>query len=373
MCPSDTQRENLQTVNVNLADRSYPIFIGPDLIGDSAYYLPFLGKGRVVIVTNDVVAPLYLTHVQNALGDHVGATVILPDGEAHKDLAAVNQIYDQLMRGKFDRNTVLVALGGGVIGDITGFAAATYQRGIPFIQVPTTLLAQVDSSVGGKTGVNHPLGKNMIGAFHQPRCVIADTQVLNTLPTREVKAGLAEVLKYGLISQPEFFAWAAANSADILNLDPAALTHVIKTCCEAKAEIVAADERETGNRALLNLGHTFGHAIETATGYGTWLHGETVAMGMVMAADLSMRLGWLKQPVAAQIRAVLEENFSMPVIPPADITVEQYLDLMASDKKSELGKIRFVLLEALGRAVITADVESAKLNATLTAGTALCK
>lgn len=363
----------MQTVTVDLEDRSYPIFIGNGLLDQAALIAPFLGKGRLVIVTNEVVAPLYLARLERALSGRVAATVILPDGEAHKDLGAVERIYNALMGGKFDRNTTLIALGGGVIGDIAGFAAATYQRGIGFIQVPTTLLAQVDSSVGGKTGVNHPLGKNMIGAFYQPRCVIADTGVLTTLPQREVKAGLAEVIKYGLIGNATFFEWLAENSAAILRLDPLLLTEIISVCCAAKADIVARDERETGSRALLNLGHTFGHAIETASGYGTWLHGETVAMGMVMAADLSMRLGWLGQPAAAHIRTVLEENFGMPVIPPADITVEQYLNLMASDKKAELGKIRFVLLKAMGQAFIEADVGSQLLNTTLTAGDRLCK
>lgn len=364
---------NKRTVTVNLADRSYQIFIGTNLLGDATCITPFLGNGRVAIVTNEIVAPLYLSRLENSLSGRLGSTVILPDGEAFKDLKAVERIYDALMQGKFDRNTTLIALGGGVIGDITGFAAATYQRGINFIQIPTTLLAQVDSSVGGKTGVNHPLGKNMIGAFYQPKCVIADTQVLNTLPQREVKAGLAEVIKYGLIGNPEFFELLAEKSSRILDLDAELLVDIIRICCETKAEIVAQDERETGRRALLNLGHTFGHAIETATGYGTWLHGETVAMGMVMAADLSMRLGWINQPVAAHIRSVIEEKFGMPVIPPADITVKQYLNLMASDKKSELGRIRFVLLKALGHAIIEADVGSDKLNATLTAGNKLCR
>lgn len=370
---SNMNSPDIQTLTVNLADRSYPIFIGEGLLDKTDMYMPYLGKGRLVIVTNDVVAPLYLKRVENALGSRVGTTIVLPDGEAHKDLAAVERIYNTLMQGKFDRNTTLVALGGGVIGDITGFAAATYQRGVNFIQLPTTLLAQVDSSVGGKTGVNHPLGKNMIGAFYQPKCVIADMQVLTSLPGREIKAGLAEVLKYGLIGQSRFFEWLAENSQAILKLDPVCLAELVRICCEAKAKLVAEDERESGARALLNLGHTFGHAIETASGYGTWLHGETVAMGMVMAADLSMRMGWLDQPTAGHIRSVLEENFSMPVIPPADITVEQYLNLMASDKKAELGKIRFVLLRALGQAVIEADVDSALLNETLTAGHQLCR
>ena len=297
----------------------------------------------------------------------------MPDGEANKNLDAISHIYDKLLAGKYDRNTLLVALGGGVVGDITGFAASTYLRGINFIQIPTTVLAQVDSSVGGKTGVNHPLGKNMIGAFYQPRCVLADTDVLATLPAREVKAGLAEVIKYGLVYDAHFFNWLAKNSKGIGESDPALLSHTIKTCCEIKAAIVAKDEKESGVRALLNLGHTFGHAIETASGYGNWLHGETVAMGMTMAADLSCRLGWIEPNVAQRIRSVLEEDFGMPVQPPADITVEQYLDLMLSDKKAESGKIRFVLLRAIGEGVVEGDIAPALLEETLTAGDNLCR
>ena len=370
----------MQTVVVNLGDRTYPIHIGSKLIDNRELVAPYLARGRVVIVSNDVVAPLYLEQARSAFmvpksGSPSGApceAIVLPDGEAHKNLDAVSHIYDKLMAGKYDRNTVLVALGGGVVGDITGFAAATYMRGIQFIQMPTTLLAQVDSAVGGKTGVNHPLGKNMIGAFYQPLCVIVDTDVLTTLPEREVKAGLAEVLKYGLISKPEFFYWLAENSDALLRLDTECLTRAIKTCCQAKAEVVAIDEKESGVRALLNLGHTFGHAIETATGYGTYLHGETVAMGLVMAADLSMRLGWIEQKTAQRVRAVLEDNFAMPVIPPAAITTEQYLELMSSDKKAELGKIRFILLKAIGQAVIEAEVDDECLQATLRAGDRLC-
>lgn len=371
--PNSMTDSAIHRVTVDLGERSYPIYIGGRLIDDASLLTPHLGKGRAVIVTNDVVAPLYLERVTRALGDRVAMSIVLPDGEAHKTLAAIESIYDRLLEGKFDRNTTLIALGGGVIGDITGFAAATYQRGINFIQIPTTLLAQVDSSVGGKTGVNHVRGKNMVGAFYQPQCVLADTDVLGTLPVREIKAGLAEVVKYGLIGNPGFFNWLAENSGAILALEEKCLSEVIRVCCEAKAAVVAADEREAGARALLNLGHTFGHAIETATGYGTWLHGETVAMGMVMAADLSQRLGWLDEAEARQIRAVLEENFSMPVIPPADITVEQYLDLMASDKKAELGKIRFVLMKSIGEAVIAGDIDPAKLKQTLTAGNQLCR
>lgn len=370
----------MQTVVVSLQDRTYPIHIGSKLIDRSDLVAPYLSRSRVVIVSNDVVAPLYLERAKamflaaqsdSALGGSCDA-IVLPDGEAHKDLAAVSHIYDWLLAGKYDRNTILVALGGGVVGDITGFAAATYLRGIQFMQMPTTLLAQVDSAVGGKTGVNHPAGKNMIGAFYQPQCVIVDTDVLTTLPQREVRAGLAEVLKYGLINNAGFFHWLAENSDALLQLDPASLTQAIKTCCEAKADVVALDEKETGVRALLNLGHTFGHAIETATGYGTWLHGETVAMGLVMAADLSMRLGWIEQKTAQQLRSVLENNFGMPVVPPPTISTEQYLDLMASDKKAQLGKSRFVLLQGIGQAVMAEDIDSKCLEATLKAGNQLC-
>ena len=362
----------MQTVTVDLDDRSYPIFIGANLLESADLLLPHIGSGRVVVVTNEIVAPIYLERVQLQFGRQFGSSIVLPDGEATKNLDTIGQIYDHLLQGKYDRKTTLVALGGGVVGDITGFAAATFQRGVNFLQIPTTLLAQVDSSVGGKTGVNHALGKNMIGSFYQPKCVVADTEVLRSLPEREIRAGLAEVLKYGLINNPEFFAWLAHNSTELLELDNACISEAIKICCEAKANIVAQDEKESGIRALLNLGHTFGHAIETASGYGVWLHGETVAMGMVMAADLSKRIGWLGSAEAVRIREVLEKNFGMPVEPPADITVAQYLDLMSSDKKAELGKLRFILLKAIGEAVIKGDVENAVLESTLTAGSKLC-
>jgi 3-dehydroquinate synthase len=370
----------MQTVVVNLEDRTYPIHIGSKLIDRGDLVAPYLGRSRVVIVSNDVVAPLYLKRAQsmfcaaqsNSASGESCEAIVLPDGEAHKDLAAVSYIYDTLLAGKYDRNTMLVALGGGVVGDITGFAAATYLRGIQFMQIPTSLLAQVDSAVGGKTGVNHPAGKNMIGAFYQPQCVLIDTDVLTTLPLREVRAGLAEVLKYGLINNAGFFHWLVANSDALLQLDPTSLTQAIKTCCQAKAEVVALDEKETGVRVLLNLGHTFGHAIETATRYGTWLHGETVAMGMVMAADLSMRLGWIEQKAARQVRSVLEDNFGLPVVPPPAITTAQYLDLMASDKKAELGKVRFVLLRGIGKAIMAGEIDRKCLEATLKAGNQLC-
>lgn len=363
----------MKNVQVNLGDRSYPIYVGQGLLQESELLLPFLGKGRAVVVTNETVAPLYGEQVQRLLGEHYADQIVLPDGEEHKHLDTISLIYDRLMAGKFDRNTTLVALGGGVVGDITGFAAATYQRGVQFVQIPTTLLAQVDSSVGGKTGVNHPQGKNMIGAFYQPRCVLIDTDVLQTLPQREVLAGLAEVVKYGLIVDSDFFHWLEKNCESVLALATEELTEVITRCCEIKADVVAKDEREGGVRALLNLGHTFGHAIETAAGYGKLLHGETVAMGMVMAADLSCRQGWIDSATAAHIRKVLEQDFGMPVVPPADISEEQFLDLMASDKKAEQGKIRFILLHAIGQAVVTADVEKAHLSSTLNAGNQLCQ
>ncbi|HAD71625.1 MAG TPA: 3-dehydroquinate synthase [Gammaproteobacteria bacterium] len=362
----------MHKVNVNLGDQSYPILIGSNLLGDSSLINPYLGKGKLVVVTNEVVAPLYLEAVKSMLGGRCAGEIILPDGEQHKNLEAISEIYDYLLRNKFDRHTTLLALGGGVIGDITGFAAATYQRGIGYIQIPTTLLAHVDSSVGGKTGVNHSLGKNMIGAFYQPRCVLADIRVLDSLPEREIKAGLAEVVKYGLIRNAKFFDWLAENSKPISGLDDAYLVRAIKTCCEMKAGIVAQDEKEIGIRALLNLGHTFGHAIETAAGYGTWLHGETVAMGIVMAADLSRRLGWLDVSSAQRVRTVLEKNFGMPVVPPADISVDQYLDLMSSDKKVEQGEIRFILLKDIGSAVVEGNIAIETLRSTLTAGHGLC-
>jgi len=363
----------MPVLNVDLGDRGYPIVIDSGILNQLQSFQPYLGKGRVVIVTNDTVAALYLDAVESALSPAVDVgSIILPDGEQHKHLASVNYIYDYLLENEYDRQTVFVALGGGVIGDITGFAAATYQRGIDFIQVPTTLLAQVDSSVGGKTGVNHTLGKNMIGAFYQPRSVIIDIDVLRTLPVRELKAGLAEVIKYGLIGDREFFDWLGDHSEEILALDTECIAETVKRCCEAKAAIVAEDEKESGVRALLNLGHTFGHAIETASGYGTLLHGETVAMGMVMAADLSRRLGMLDADQAGAVRQMLESKFAMPVIPP-QIPQSQFLDLMASDKKAESGRIRFILLNAIGKAVITADVGPDALSETLCAGEGLCQ
>lgn len=362
----------MEIIQVELGDRSYPIFIGASLLESGQIPHAHFGVGKVVIISNATVAPIYMATLREFLDGREILEIILPDGEQYKNLDAISYIYDRLLEAKCDRRTTLVALGGGVVGDITGFAAATYLRGVPFVQIPTTLLAQVDSSVGGKTGVNHPAGKNMIGAFYQPQCVIADTEFLKTLPEREIKAGMAEVIKYGLINKPAFFDYLESNCEHLLALDSKYLAEAIKVSCQAKAEIVAADERETGQRALLNLGHTFGHAIETACGYGTWLHGETVAMGMVMAADLSVRIGQLDLASAQRIRSVLEEKFAMVVIPPSEISVDKYLSLMALDKKTELGKLRFILLNSIGEAVIRADIETEVLKNTLLAGSGLC-
>ena len=284
----------LQTLNVNLGARSYPIYIGENILGNSDLLLPHIHGNQVVVVSNETVAPLYLDQLIKSVGQPQIETIILPDGEKYKTLATLETILNQLLSKHCARDTTLIALGGGVVGDIVGFAAACYQRGINFIQVPTTLLAQVDSSVGGKTGVNHPLGKNMIGAFHQPHCVIADTNTLSTLPSRELSAGLAEVVKYGLIADAEFFTWLEKNMPRLIQMEKQAVAYAIEQSCRCKAEVVASDELEqSGRRALLNLGHTFGHAIETGLGYGQWLHGEAVSCGMVMAAEFSARLGWI--------------------------------------------------------------------------------
>lgn len=360
------------TLNVDLGERSYPILIGNDLMRQAGLLQPWIRGKRALIVSNEVVAPLYLEALKSALPDVLLDEVILPDGEQSKTLATVNLIYDRLLEQRHERSTTLIALGGGVTGDITGFAAATYQRGVNFIQVPTTLLAQVDSSVGGKTGVNHALGKNMIGAFYQPQGVLIDTASLHSLPERELKAGLAEVIKYGLIGNAGFFAWLEENVPALLQQDPALMAEAVRICCEEKARIVALDETESGVRALLNLGHTFGHAIETAMGYGTWLHGEAVATGMVMAADLSLRLGWLDERQALRIRTLIERA-GLPVCPPEEMSPDDFMGLMAVDKKVENGRIRLVLLKAIGDAVIETEFKAELLQQTLTAGESLCR
>ena len=356
------------TLDVDLGERSYPIYVGSQLLGEVDQLRPHLHGSSALVVTNETVAPLYLDAVAAAL-DGLGMRcdqVILPDGEQHKTMASVGQIVDHLLHNRHDRRATIVALGGGVIGDIAGFAAAIYQRGINFIQMPTTLLSQVDSSVGGKTGVNHPLGKNMIGAFYQPQCVIADIDSLATLPARELAAGLAEVIKYGLIHDAAFFGWLEDNIDGLVAGEADLLAEAVLVSCRTKAEVVELDEREAGLRAILNLGHTFGHAIETAMGYGNWLHGEAVAAGMVMAIDLSIRQGWIDEDVRRRSVSLLQ-SAGLPVTPPAEISVEQFLDLMAVDKKAVDGRIRLVLLRSLGEAFISDDYEPAKLEATLTA------
>lgn len=353
-----------RTLTVDLGDRSYPIYIGTELYGSAAFYQQHLSSRQVMVVTNETVAPLYVEKVVDALAGYKISTVVLPDGERHKTLEVLTRIYDELLRQRFDRRCTLIALGGGVIGDMTGFAAASYQRGVNFIQVPTTLLAQVDSSVGGKTGVNHPLGKNMIGAFHQPRCVIADIETLNTLPDRELSAGLAEVIKYGLIIDPEFFNWLEQHIDALRAREPQALAFAIERSCADKAEVVAADEREAEQRALLNLGHTFGHAIENGMGYGNWLHGEAVGAGMCMAADLSLRLGWIDVPTRARVVDLIARA-KLPVAAPEELRADDFENLMAVDKKVQDGQLRLVLLKGIGKAVITAAFDPAALRATL--------
>ena len=354
----------MRKLTVELGARAYPIFIGNDLIGDPALYGPYIRGRQVMIVTNETVGPLYLERVEAALADYQIGRVVLPDGEQYKTLAVLDQIFTALLEQRFDRRCTLLALGGGVVGDMAGFAAASYQRGVDFIQVPTTLLAQVDSSVGGKTGVNHPSGKNMIGAFHQPRCVIADTATLDTLPDRELSAGLAEVIKYGLISDPEFFAWLEENMAALVARDTGALAYAIERSCSDKAAVVAADEREAGQRALLNLGHTFAHAIETGMGYGTWLHGEAVGAGMCMAAAMSARLGWLSDAQVKRTQALIAAA-GLPVRPPNEVSAQRLLELMAVDKKVMDGRLRLVLLQDIGQAVVSADFDPDTLKQTL--------
>ena len=356
----------MQTLNVDLGERSYPIHIGQGLLAQPLL-APFIKGRQVMVVSNETVAPLYLNRLLSQLEGFQVDSVILPDGEAFKDLQHVNRIFDALLAKRHNRTTTLIALGGGVVGDMTGFAAACYQRGVAFIQVPTTLLSQVDSSVGGKTGVNHPLGKNMIGAFHQPQVVLADTDVLATLPERELSAGLAEVIKYGLIHDVEFLAWLEQNMAALRQRDAKALAQAIYRSCEIKAEMVALDERESGVRALLNLGHTFGHAIETDQGYGKWLHGEAVGAGTLMAADLSARLGWLSQQDLDRVRTILQAA-GLPLLPPSEMSSERFLELMAVDKKVIDGNLRLVLLQQLGKAVVTSDFPAERLLETLAAG-----
>lgn len=354
----------MQTLHVDLGERSYPIYIGQGLLSRPELLTRHIAGRQVAVVTNETVAPLYLQALLQVLEGYSVASVVLPDGEAFKNWETLQLIFDGLLSARHDRRTTVVALGGGVIGDMAGFAAACYQRGVDFIQVPTTLLSQVDSSVGGKTGINHPLGKNMVGAFYQPKAVVIDTSSLNTLPARELSAGLAEVIKYGLICDEPFLAWLEQNMPALRTLDQQALTEAIERSCAAKARVVGADERESGVRATLNLGHTFGHAIETEQGYGVWLHGEAVAVGTVMALEMSHRLGWLS--AADRDRGIrLLQAAGLPVVPPQDMTPEQFLQHMAVDKKVLDGQLRLVLLKRLGEAVVTADYPREILEATL--------
>jgi 3-dehydroquinate synthase len=356
----------MKTLTVELAGAPYPIHIGPGLLNRADLILPHLARPDVAIVTNSTVAPLYLEPLQRTL-TAAGVrcvSIVLPDGEAYKTRETLHQIHDALLTQRCERNTTIIALGGGVIGDLAGFAAATFLRGVPLIQVPTTLLAQVDSSVGGKTGINHPLGKNLIGSFHQPRLVLADTETLGTLPVREFRSGVAEIVKYGLIRDLPFLDWLDQHLEALIRRDPDILSQAILEACRNKAEVVAMDEFETtGVRALLNLGHTFGHAIEAGTGYGTWLHGEAVAVGTLLAADLSERLHWVSPADVARIESLMRRA-GLPCRAP-NLGVARYLELMASDKKVEAGKLRFVLLKGLGQAVLTQEASAESVAAVL--------
>lgn len=354
----------MHTIQVELEGRSYPIFIGEDIYSDQAILKDFIKSKQVLIVTNEVVAALYLQRLQASLSEHQVACCVLPDGEQFKTLESLNQIFDVLLAERFSRNATLCALGGGVIGDMGGFAAACYQRGIAFVQIPTTLLAQVDSSVGGKTGVNHALGKNMIGAFYQPKCVLIDTQILSTLDERQFSAGLAEVIKYGLIRDLDFFEWLEAHMDELLARKPEALAFAIERSCLNKAQVVNADEFEAGVRATLNLGHTFGHAIETGMGYGTYLHGEAVAIGCCQAADLSWRKGWLTELDVKRIEALFKKA-RLPVIPPKELDAQRLIALMSVDKKNIDGDIRLILLKKIGEAALPMPVARDILEKTL--------
>ncbi len=353
----------MQTLTVELDDRSYPISIGAGLLHQQSFLQAAVPASDILLVSNTTVAPLYAQAVTTALADRRVVEVILPDGEQHKSLATAGRVFDVLIANRFGRDALVLALGGGVVGDLAGFVAACYQRGVDYVQIPTTLLAQVDSSVGGKTAVNHPGGKNLIGSFHQPREVLADTDVLATLPCREYQAGLAEVIKYGLICDREFFEWLEGNIEALARRDGATLARAIFRSCQIKAQIVGRDEREQGERALLNLGHTFGHAIEAATGYVEWLHGEAVGLGLLMAASMSQRLGALAQADVARVEALLQRAGLRTTAP--RIGAARALEYMSVDKKVKSGRVRLVLLEALGQAYISGEYPDNVLEETL--------
>ncbi len=351
----------MKTINIQFDERSYPIYIGEGLISNYELISQHILGKKVAIITNETVADIYLKTLMETLSPHKELiSIILPDGESYKSKDSLDSIYAQLLENKADREITLIALGGGVIGDITGFAAATYMRGVNFIQIPTTLLSQVDSSVGGKTGINHPLGKNMIGAFYQPKCVISDMNVLKTLPSRELSAGLAEVIKYGLIRDNKFFEWLESHIQYLMEMNPKYLIEAVQRSCENKAAVVEADEFESGIRAILNLGHTFGHAIEVAQGYGNWLHGEAVGAGMVMAAKLSQSMGWLADKDVGRIVALIKKA-GLPTEPPK-ISVKKYMELMMLDKKTKDGQINLVLQKSIGDAVLTNQYDPKKLH-----------
>lgn len=355
----------MKTLNVDLGERSYPIFIGSGLLKNKTELIkPYIKGTTSAVVSNTTVAPLYLDTIHTHLESYSNIDIILPDGEEYKTMETLGKIHTEMLEARCDRKTTVVALGGGVVGDVTGFASASYQRGVNFIQVPTTLLSMVDSSVGGKTGVNHPLGKNMIGAFHQPQCVVIDTDTLNTLDDRQLSAGISEVIKYGYINDIEFIHWLDENMEKLMNRDADALAYAIYRSCEHKAKIVAADEKEAGQRALLNLGHTFGHAIETGMGYGKWLHGEAIAAGMVMAAKLSKEHGWITDSEVKSIETLLRKA-NLPVEPPKEISPEKFNHLMSIDKKVQDGVLHLVLMKSLGDSFISSDFDKQALQSVL--------
>lgn len=354
----------MKTLHVDLGSRSYPIFIGAGLLNKTELLEPYIQGKTTVTVSNTTVAPLYIDKIHQLTPHFSNTDILLPDGEKYKTFETLGQIYTEMLEARCDRKATLLALGGGVVGDVAGYASATYQRGINFIQIPTTLLSMVDSSVGGKTGVNHPLGKNMVGAFHQPQCVIIDTETLNTLDDRQLSAGIAEVIKYGYINDLEFIDWLDENMEKLLKRDPEALAYAIYLSCEHKAKIVAADEKEKGQRALLNLGHTFGHAIETGMGYGNWLHGEAISAGMVMAAELSKEHGWIDQAELNSIHALLKKA-NLPITPPKEISASRFNELMSIDKKVQDGVLHLVLMKSLGESIISSDFDSEALQKVL--------
>ena len=346
----------MKTLHVDLGSRSYPIYIGTGLLNNPELIQPYIKGKTTTTVSNTTVAPLYIDKVHQLISGFSNTDILLPDGEKYKTFETLGQIYTEMLEARCDRKTTLLALGGGVVGDVAGYASATYQRGINFIQIPTTLLSMVDSSVGGKTGVNHHLGKNMVGAFHQPQCVIIDTETLSTLDDRQLSAGIAEIIKYGYINDLEFIDWLDENMEKLLKRDPEALAYAIHRSCQHKADIVAADEKEKGQRALLNLGHTFGHAIETGMGYGNWLHGEAISAGMIMAAELSKEHGWIGEADVSSIRALLKKA-NLPVDPPKEISAARFSELMSIDKKVQDGALHLVLMKSLGESIISSDFD----------------